>query len=61
MIITSDGKFTEFGENLKKINFQWDYQINKKNFDGFIIGWNDSNINYLANIYVKYIFEIYKF
>lgn len=42
----------EFGKELKKFNFQWDYHYNQKTFDGFIIGWNNSNINYLANIYV---------
>ena len=53
MIITSHGKFTEFGENINKFNFQWDYQLSNKIFDGFIIGWNDSFINYIANIYVN--------
>lgn len=53
MIITSHGKFTEFGEEFKKYNFQWDYRQNQKIFDGFIVGWDDKHINYLANIYVR--------
>ena len=56
IIITSHGKFCELGENLKKFNFQWDYHHNQKTFDGFIVGWDDKHINYLANIYVNFIF-----
>ena len=54
-IHTTQGKYSEFGSELKKFNFQWDYYYNQKTFDGFIIGWNDYNINYLANIYVNFI------
>jgi hypothetical protein len=49
---TTFGKFADFGNEIKKINFQWDYHYNQKYFDGFIIGWNNTSINYLANIYV---------
>lgn len=52
-IHTTSGRFAEFGCEIKKFNFQWDYHYNLRIFDGFIIGWNNSNINYLANIYVK--------
>ena len=53
LIQTTSGKYMEFGSDIKKFNFQWDYHYNQKTFDGFIIGWNNSNINYLANIYVN--------
>ena len=52
LIQTTSGKYIEFGSDVKKFNFQWDYHYNHKTFDGFIVGWNNSHINYLANIYV---------
>jgi len=57
LIQTTLGKYIEFGQDLKKFNFQWDYHYNQIIFDGFIIGWNNSNINYLANIYVCFAFK----
>ena len=52
VIKTTRGQFIEFGLN-EKLDFVWDFYFNQKAFDGFIIGWNKKNINYLATILVN--------
>lgn len=49
-VYTTKGQFVEFGSSEKPNNFKWEYHYNLKEFNGFIIGWNDSHINYLAGI-----------
>lgn len=52
-IYTSHGQFIEFGSASLEYNFSWEYYFNLKHFDGFIIGWNDKNITYLASLCVE--------
>lgn len=49
-VYTTFGQFAEFGKSNNEYNFQWEYFYNLKYFDGFIIGWDDLNINYLASL-----------
>ncbi len=55
-IYTTHGQFIEFGpssnSNSNECNFTWDYHFNMKKFDGFLIGWNENNINYLASLII---------
>ena len=51
VVKTTKGQFVDFG-NGDKFDFTWDFYFNQKSFDGFIIGWNKKNINYLASILV---------
>jgi hypothetical protein len=58
-IDTTHGQFVEFGSNSYEFNFTWEYYFNLKHFDGFIIGWNDKNINYLASLCIEVYYIIY--
>lgn len=49
-LYTTKGQFVEFGASEKQNNFKWEYHYNLREFNGFIIGWNDCHINYLAGI-----------
>ena len=52
-IYTTFGQFVEFGKSPLEYNFTWEYFFNLRFFDGFIIGWNDRNITYLASLVVE--------
>lgn len=50
-VYSTFGQFMEFGVNAhgnNLLNFSWEYYYNLKHFDGFIVGWDDKKINYLA-------------
>ena len=52
-IYTTLGQFIEFGKPSVDINFVWEYYFNLRYFDGFIIGWNEKNINYISSLVVE--------
>lgn len=52
-VYTTLGQFMEIGKSNVEYNFQWDYYFNLKYFDGFIIGWDEHNINYLSALIIE--------
>ena len=54
-VYTTLGQFVEFGRSILKPNFCWEFYYNLKNFDGFIVGWTNQNINYLGSLSVEVI------
>jgi hypothetical protein len=52
-IYTTYGQYVEFGKSSLDFNFSWEYYFNLRYFDGFIVGWNESNINYLASLIIE--------
>ena len=52
-IYTTFGQYVEFGKSTAEFNFTWEYFFNLRFFDGFIIGWNEKNISYLASLVVE--------
>jgi len=52
-IYTTLGQFVEFGRTNLKPNFSWEFYYNLRNFDGFIVGWTNQNINYLGSLSVE--------
>jgi hypothetical protein len=49
-ILTTYGQYVEFGENDKQVLFSWHYYFNLHTFNGFIIGWDNTNITYLTSL-----------
>jgi hypothetical protein len=49
-IHTTFGQYVEFGEPEKQVIFSWQYFFNLHSFNGFIIGWNNKEITYLASL-----------
>jgi hypothetical protein len=49
-IYTTFGQYVEFGKKTVEFNFSWEYYFNLRYFDGFIIGWDEKHINYLASL-----------
>jgi hypothetical protein len=52
-IFTTFGQFVDFGEKNLGYNFTWEYFFNLRYFDGFIIGWDETHINYLASLVIE--------
>jgi len=52
-IYTTFGQYVEFGRSNLDCNFIWEYHFNLRCFDGFLIGWDEKNINYLASLTVE--------
>jgi len=52
-VYTTNGQFVEIGKPNQECNFAWEYYFNLKFFDGFIIGWDETSINYLAALTVE--------
>jgi len=52
-IFTTFGQFVEFGSPKVETNFSWEYYYNLQYFDGFILGWTENCINYIASLIVE--------
>jgi hypothetical protein len=52
-IFTTFGQFVDFGDKNLGYNFTWEYFFNLRYFDGFIIGWDETHINYLASLIIE--------
>jgi hypothetical protein len=56
-IYTTYGQFIEFGQHVKSkedsTQFNWEFHFNLRVFDGFIIGWSDNSISYLASLVLE--------
>jgi len=52
-IYTTYGQYLEFGKVGAEYNFSWEYYFNLRYFDGFIVGWNETNITYLASLIIE--------
>jgi hypothetical protein len=56
-IYTTYGQFIEFGQHVKtkegSVPYSWEFHFNLRSFDGFIIGWSDYSISYLASLVIE--------
>jgi hypothetical protein len=56
-IYTTFGQFLEFGQHVTSkpgsVPFSWEFHFNLRSFDGFIIGWNDKSLTYLASLVIE--------